>query len=153
MPGTVRLGGRALHLVVDGYGGSPEKLQDAEVVRRFLDEYPAAIGMTKIIEPQVYTYRGQKLEDWGVSGFVLIAESHISVHTFPERGYINIDVFSCKRFDADVAQDDLKAAFGLREVKTWTLERGLDFVTPRELYGSMVRERVHLIGARGRGDA
>ena len=109
--------------------------------------------MTKIIEPQVYTYRGQKLEDWGVSGFVLIAESHISVHTFPERGYINIDVFSCKSFDADTAQNDLKAAFGLRDVKTWTLERGLDFVTPRELYGSMVRERVHLIGARGRGDA
>jgi len=142
-----------LHLVVDGYGGSIEKLRDDEVVRKFLDEYPVAIGMTKIIEPQVYTYRGQKLEDWGVSGFVLIAESHISVHTFPERGYINIDVFSCKSFDTTIALDDLKAAFGLQEVKTWTLERGLDYVTPRELYGHMVRERVSLIGASGHGDA
>ncbi|MDA1188957.1 MAG: adenosylmethionine decarboxylase [Chloroflexi bacterium] len=142
-----------MHLVIDGYGGAIGKLQDIEVVRKFLDEYPVAIGMTKIIEPQVYTYRGQKLEDWGVSGFVLIAESHISVHTFPERGHINIDVFSCKDFDTETALEDVKALFELHEVKTWTLERGLDFVTPRELYGHMVRERVGLIGARNDGEA
>ena len=63
-----------MHLAVDGYGGDPEKLKDVDLVHQFLDEYPDAIGMTKIVPPQVYTYQGQKPGDWGVSGFVLIAE-------------------------------------------------------------------------------
>ena len=141
-----------MHLVVDGYGGLPEKLQDAEVVRRFLDEYPAAIGMTKIIEPQVYTYRGQKLEDWGVSGFVLIAESHISVHTFPERGYLNVDIFSCLKFDPAPSLAEVKATFSLPDAKVWTLERGLEHATPRAAYHGMVRERVSLNPGLGSGD-
>ena len=85
---------RPLHLIVDGYGADRKRLQDEGLVHRFLDEYPEKIGMTKMIAPQVYTYRGRVPEDWGISGFVLIAESHISVHTFPDRGYVNIDVFS-----------------------------------------------------------
>ena len=95
-----------MHLVVDGYGADPGKLTDEDLLFAFLDEYPAAIGMTKMIAPQVYTYRGRTPEDWGLSGFVLIAESHISVHTFPDRGYVNIDVFSCKEFDADASLEE-----------------------------------------------
>ena len=89
-----------MHLVIDGYGCDPGQLADMEHVRRFLDAYPDAIGMTKISVPSVQTYRGPVPEDWGVSGFVIIAESHISVHTFPDRAYVNVDVFSCKEFDA-----------------------------------------------------
>ena len=140
-----------MHLVVDGLGGDPEKLRDADLVRRFLDEYPASLGMTKMVPPQVYTYRGETPEDWGLSGFVLIAESHISVHTFPDRGYINIDVFSCKEFDTAAAERDVVEAFGLSEVKTWTLERGIEYSTPQQAYGGMVGERVHLAHSRGLG--
>ncbi len=89
-----------MHLIVDGYGGDVGVMEDPDALFRFLDEYPDAIGMTKITTPQVYTYAGRKPEDNGLSGFVLIAESHISVHTFPRRQYINIDVFSCMEFDA-----------------------------------------------------
>ena len=88
-----------MHLVIDGHNGDRQRLQDPDVVHRFLDEYPDALGMTKITPPHVYTYHGPQPGDWGVSGFVLIAESHISVHTFPDRGYVNIDVFSCKEFN------------------------------------------------------
>ena len=116
-----------MHLVMDGYGGSPQKLQDEALVHQFLNEYPAAINMTKISEPFVYRYTtGARPEDWGVSGFVLIAESHISIHTFPERGYVNVDIFSCKEFDADAALQELRGRFGLESVKTWVLERGLE---------------------------
>ena len=108
----------------------------------FLDEYPHAIGMTKIIPPQVYTYHGKTAEDWGVSGFVLIAESHISIHTFPERQYVNIDIFSCKDFDATSSLDDVKRTFDLPEVKVWTLDRGIDYASPRQGYNGMVHERV-----------
>ena len=133
-----------MHLIVDGYGATPEKLQDTDLVYRFLDEYPQAIGMTKIVPPQVYTYHGKTPEDWGVSGFVIIAESHISIHTFPDRQYVNIDIFSCKDFDATSSLSIVKRTFSLPEVKVWTLERGIDYATPREGYNGMVRERVNI---------
>ena len=133
-----------MHLIVDGYGATPEKLQDTDLVYRFLDEYPHAIGMTKIVPPQVYTYHGKTPEDWGVSGFVIIAESHISIHTFPDRQYVNIDIFSCKDFDATSSLSIVKRTFSLPEVKVWTLERGIDYATPREGYNGMVRERVNI---------
>ena len=142
-----------MHLVVDGYGSDSEKLKDADLVRRFLDEHPSKIGMTKISEPQVYTYRGRTPEDWGVSGFVLIAESHISVHTFPDRAYVNIDVFSCKEFDVAQTLRDLRETFSLHSVRDRTLERGLEYSSPREAYSGMVGERVRLIPGPGPGDA
>lgn len=119
-----------MHLVIDGYGGDPTMLGDADAIYRFLDEYPDAIGMTKITPPHVYVYEGQKPEDAGISGFVLIAESHISVHTFPRRQYVNIDVFSCKEFDAQRALEELRAMFSLEMVRSWTLDRGLEYSDP-----------------------
>ena len=133
-----------MHLAVDGYGADPDKLKDEDLVHRFLDEYPSAIGMKKIAPPQVYTYRGKCPEDWGVSGFVLIAESHISVHTFPDRGYINIDVFSCRDFDPTASLRDVEIAFSLSDVRVWTLDRGVEYLTTRQAYEGMVRERVNL---------
>ena len=89
------------------------------------------IGMTKMVTPQVYTYRGRVPEDWGVSGFVLIAESHISVHTFPHRSYVNIDIFSCKTFDSDSVLTDIKAHFQLHKVNSWVVARGLENYDPQ----------------------
>ena len=143
-----------MHLAIDGYGADPAKLSDETLVFRFLDEYPNVIGMTKVAAPQVYSYTGKVPDDWGVSGFVIIAESHISVHTFPDKGYLNIDIFSCNDFDISASLDDVKAAFGVKgEVKTWTMDRSFDHATPREAYAGMVRERVFLSTARGSGDA
>lgn len=133
-----------MHLAVDGYGADPEKLKDEDLVSRFLDEYPSSIGMTKIIPPQVYTYHGKTPEDWGISGFVLIAESHISVHTFPARRHVNVDIFSCKDFEIDSSLEEVNRIFSLSETKVWTLERGLEHQTPRAAYSGMVRERVTL---------
>ena len=116
-----------MHLVMDGYGANPHRLQDESLVRELLTHYPDAIGMTKISEPLVHRYtQGQTPADWGVSGFVLIAESHISVHTFPDRGYLNVDIFSCKPFDAQRAVDELRGRFGITEVKAQVLDRGLE---------------------------
>ena len=97
-----------MHLVIDGFGADESKLQDLALVFDLLDNFPGAIGMTKIMPPYVFRYTGVKPEDWGVSGVVLIAESHISIHTFPDKNYINIDVFSCKAFDAELAVQFMK---------------------------------------------
>ncbi len=115
-----------MHVIVDGFGGDPEQLADENVVRAILDSYPEAMGMTKIAPPTVVRYRGTKPEDWGVSGYVMIAESHISLHTFPERRLIWADIFSCKEFDAAPVVDDLRRRFRLREMNVNTLERGLE---------------------------
>lgn len=116
-----------MHVIVDGYGGDPQQLSDESVVRALLDQYPQQMGMTKIAPPTVVRYQGPKAEDWGVSGFVMIAESHISVHTFPERCLVWADIFSCKGFDAAPLVDDLKARFRLRQVEVRILERGLEY--------------------------
>ncbi|OGO52508.1 MAG: hypothetical protein A2148_08390 [Chloroflexi bacterium RBG_16_68_14] len=116
-----------MHLTIDGFCGNPEKLASEELVRGLLDRYPEDIGMTKIAPPHVQRYVGSKQEDWGVSGFVLIAESHIAVHTFPERGYVWADIFSCKAFDAESAIRIVSEAFELQEARTRILERGLEY--------------------------
>ena len=129
-----------MHLVVDGFGADQGKLQDLEFIYSLLDHYPSQIGMTKIMPPYVFRYSGSKPEDWGVSGVVLIAESHISVHTFPEKSYLNIDVFSCKTFDAESSVAYLKEQFGITFINTRVLERGLEY--PHEIgrASELVRE-------------
>ena len=117
-----------MHLVIDGYGGDIDKMWDEDLVRDFLYQYPESLDMTRITEPKVLRYDAPKSEDSGVSGFVIIAESHISIHTFPRKNYINIDIFSCRPFDHERALTDVKDLFGLTEVKTWLLERGLEWL-------------------------
>jgi len=116
-----------MHLTIDGFGGSAAKLGSETLVRSLLDRYPGAINMTKITAPMVMEYVGDKPEDWGVTGFVIIAESHISIHTFPDRGYVWVDVFSCKEFDTDGATDMIVEAFDLERITCHKLPRGLEF--------------------------
>lgn len=116
-----------MHVAIDGFGGDPARLASEELVRELLDRYPACIGMTKIAAPHVQRYVGKKPQDWGVSGFVLIAESHISIHTFPEHGYLWVDIFSCKGFDAALAVEDMRREFRLADLRVRVLERGLEY--------------------------
>ena len=115
-----------MHVIIDGYGGDPDQLADENVVSAILDQYPTDMGMTKIAPPTVVRYKGTNPEDWGVSGYVMIAESHISMHTFPERRLIWADIFSCKGFDHAPIVEDLKQRFGFREMQVSIIERGLE---------------------------
>jgi len=112
-----------MHLIIDGYGSDASLLQDEKFLYHFLDTYPTQIGMTKISQPMVITYTGNRPDEWGTSGFVFIAESHISVHTFVEPRYVNIDVFSCKGFDAESVLNDLRDKFKLVEFRVHKIER------------------------------
>ena len=112
-----------MHLIIDGYGSNAEILQNEAFIYQLLDQYPAEIGMTKISGPSVLRYVGGEPEDWGISGFVMIAESHISIHTFVERCFVNIDVFSCKDFDAARVVSDLSNRLQLTEIRTHLLSR------------------------------
>ena len=116
-----------MHLIIDGFGSNRELLESEELVYQFLDDYPAQIGMTKVAPPHVFRYIGSKPQDWGISGLVIIAESHISIHTFPERCYVNIDIFSCKDFDAEQAIQDVQAKLELTKLRSYLLNRGLEY--------------------------
>ena len=119
-----------MHVIIDGYGGDPDQLADENVVRVILDQVPEMMGMTKITQPFVLRYTGSKPEDWGVSGYVMIAESHISMHTFPERRLVWADVFSCKDFDAQPVLDEIKKRFSLRSMETQSIPRNLEPFSP-----------------------
>ena len=133
-----------MHLVIDGYGGNIDKMWDEDLVRNFLYDYPESLDMTRITEPNVLRYEAPKSEDSGVSGFVIIAESHISIHTLPRKDYINIDIFSCQPFNHELALEDVKELFGLIEVKTWLLDRGLEWLDERQGFAESQQQRAAL---------
>ena len=133
-----------MHLVIDGYGGDIDKMWDDNLIRDFLYRYPESLEMTRITEPNVLRYEAPKSEDSGVSGFVIIAESHISIHTFPRKDYINIDIFSCRPFDHERALEDVKDLFELTEVKTWLLDRGLEWLDERQGLAEAEQQRTAL---------
>lgn len=112
-----------MHLIVDGYCSNRALLEDEGFLQQFLEAYPSRIGMTRISEPSIIRYEEGDPQEWGISGFVFLAESHVSVHTFAQRDYVNIDVFSCKDFDTDAAVDDLRARFLLTHLRTCVIDR------------------------------
>ncbi len=118
-----------LHLTLDGYGGNSEKLNDPELVKRVLDELPGKIGMEKISEPIVLKAEPRNVKDGGgYSGFVVIAESHISVHTFPKRKFVTADVYTCRdELDKDFTVEYFKNVFELEDMEINFFKRGTRF--------------------------
>jgi len=115
------------HLALDLNDCNTEKLADLQLIFDLLNELPVAIGMTKITQPYVFPYSGLRPEDRGVTGFVVIAESHISIHTFQEKNYAFFDVFSCKDFDWGEAERIIVDKLECRSSKRHLAFRGSDF--------------------------
>lgn len=114
-----------LHVTIDAYNCSPEALNDKQLVYKILDELPEVIGMKKLMKPHVlFAQANDKKDPGGWSGFVMIQESHISLHTFIRRRFITADVYSCKLFDAQMAIDYFIKAFGTTDVETHIEQRG-----------------------------
>lgn len=120
------------HLILEAYGCPKENLADMTGIAKMLDSYPTKLDMNKIMPPYVFTYNdGTVEEDWGVSGVVLIAESHISIHTFPEKGFAALDIFSCKDFDVEKAIEFFCEQFEPEGYEKQVVMRGREF--PRSI--------------------
>jgi S-adenosylmethionine decarboxylase len=92
------------HLIVDLWGAS--NLDNVDAVDRALRAAAAAAGATLLgIDLHSFTPNG------GITGVALLAESHISVHTWPERAYAAVDVFMCGDAKPLMAVEMLKRAF------------------------------------------
>lgn len=115
------------HLMLDCYRCNRKKLEDIKFVYNFLDKFADDIGMHKIMPPYTFSYCGTKPEDWGISGILLIAESHISAHTFPEKEFVSVDIFSCKEFNVKKAIDYTLREFEAERYESNFLMRGREF--------------------------
>jgi S-adenosylmethionine decarboxylase len=100
-PNEVKMG-LGQHLTLDLYGCNKENLINSSLIYKILDKLPEMIGMHKISEPSISFFQNNPLgneksfDKGGISGFVLISESHITIHTFANQNFASIDIFSCK---------------------------------------------------------
>src|SRR3989344_3779226 len=119
---TISLDGT--HLMADLMGCDKRTLGNSEKIKEFLDTLPNMLGMKKMIKPYVVVYKGgDSWDKGGITGFMLIAESHISIHTFQHDGFLTADVYSCKPFDFKMAVAYMKNSSAQRKRKC-RLQRG-----------------------------
>jgi len=108
---------RGLHLIGELYGA--EGLSDVDHVAASLEAAAEACGAT-ILDTRLHPFD----EHGGVTGVVLLAESHITIHTWPEHAYAAVDVFLCGDCDPADSLPILKEAFTPDRMTTQTIERG-----------------------------
>jgi S-adenosylmethionine decarboxylase len=101
------------HLVIDAFVEDASRIGEIEPIFDLLHDLPDQIGMTRITQPYVFRYSGAVPDDWGITGMVIIAESHISIHTFPEHKRFHMDVFSCKPFDHEAVLHRIERQLGV----------------------------------------
>ncbi|AEE96850.1 adenosylmethionine decarboxylase [Mahella australiensis] len=77
------------HILAEMYGCAPEILDDQETVEKIMVQAAIEAG-AEIREVAFHKFSPQ-----GVSGVVVISESHLAIHTWPEFGYAAVDVFTC----------------------------------------------------------
>lgn len=90
-----------LHFLLDVAGAPFATLDDAVLVERVLLDAVKAMG-AKVLGIHIH-----RLSPQGVSGVVVISESHLTIHTWPERGEAAVDLFTCG--DASRARDAVRA--------------------------------------------
>ncbi len=125
-PQTIHFG---VHVMIDGYAASGPFMTDEAALRQLLVDLPHEMGMNPICAPVVVSVGPNCLKDpGGLSGFVMIAESHISFHTFPGRGFVTIDLYTCQTdVDRPGTIDRLKRAFQLVDADVYVQERGVRY--------------------------
>jgi len=139
------------HLIIDGTKCDTTKLADRLLVERILSDYPRAIGMTRIGGPYMFEYQAPDPAYSGVSGLVVIAESHIAIHTFPALDFFTMDIFSCKNFDHEIAINYIREALGVQQMDRMLIQRGLSFRGPHHGAQGATDELVAAAAARHLG--
>lgn len=106
------------HLIIDAYGIEASRLKNSKEIRALLDDLPKFLKMRILHRPVLKKVASPDYPDWGLSGFVMLYESHISLHTWPEEGYVAMDIYSCKNFDEKKAIAYLRKFWRNKKEKT-----------------------------------
>lgn len=107
-------------------------LNGADNVRELLTTLVRRIGMRILAGPLVGVEDGPP-DHQGVSGVVILYESHAAIHTYPEVGQAFLDVFSCKSYDVETVSEVLREFIGNFDIVEKTeFDRGIHWSTSVE---------------------
>jgi len=106
------------HLLAEFTGCDATALADLEGITAAMLRAAEASGAT------IVTHSFHHFSPHGVSGAVIIAESHLAIHTWPEHHFAAVDYFSCGSVDTDAALEVLSRALGAGAIETLSLTRG-----------------------------
>lgn len=109
------------HYIVEGSGCNPDVLSRVEAVEQIM------VRAAGVADVQVWAISFHRFSPNGVSGVVVISESHLSVHTWPEAGYVALDIFTCgENAKPEAAVQHALKAFGASNMHITEVTRGLD---------------------------
>jgi len=107
------------HILIEYYDCDPDILDNIQDIERVMKE--AAVRSGSTIVESIF----RKFDPHGISGVVMIAESHLAIHSWPEHRYAAVDIFTCgENVDSLVAYEFLKDAFGAQDAEIRELLRG-----------------------------
>lgn len=108
------------HLVLELNGCNPKLLGDVKRVEDIM------VAAAKIAKATVVGVHFHQFSPFGVSGVVVIAESHLAIHTWPEHAYAAVDIFTCgETLNSELAAQYLVEKFQSRQPSLMELKRGL----------------------------
>lgn len=107
----------ARHLLVEVVGS--RFLNDARMVETFFRDLATAYGK-EVLALQVYQF-----EPYGLSGLLVMPESHVVIHTWPEYGYAALDIFLGAPCDPEISVPLVQRYFAPQDIKIMELERGV----------------------------
>lgn len=108
------------HLLAEFYDCDPNILNNVSLIEREMCNAAEVSGAT-IVQQNFHHF-----SPYGVSGVVVIAESHLAIHTWPEYGYAAVDLFTCgESVDPTVAYEYLKEHLSAKTAFYSELKRGL----------------------------
>ena len=107
------------HSLLDLYGCDENILRDAARLQTILEQAAAAARAT-VLYSRFHTFGGAG----GVTGVLLLAESHISIHTWPEHRYAAADIFLCGHMPAQAARHTIEHGLCARNTRWQSLIRG-----------------------------
>lgn len=114
------------HLIVEYSSCDKAKLDNLELMQQYLNQAARESGAT-IVKSMFHRYNPQ-----GVSGVVVIAESHLSIHTWPEYGYAAVDFFTCgETVDPYLAHEYMAKMLEAGESQVEELRRGIPSVSDK----------------------
>jgi S-adenosylmethionine decarboxylase len=110
---------RGIEWIVDAHGCDPAALTDLPRLRSLFDRLIAELQLSPVGDPAWHVFASTG----GVTGFVVLAESHLACHTFPELGTVCLNVFCCRiRAEWDAGRV-LSETLGARSVDVRRIER------------------------------
>lgn len=112
-------------ILVEYYDCDQSRINDVSYIENSLIQATKASGAT------IISHNFHKFSPYGVSGVVVIAESHVAIHTWPEYNYAAVDIFTCgDTIDPWVIQEHLKEYFDSGNVSSMEMKRGM-FKVPK----------------------